>query len=320
MVFAQLADQSDMIGRLLAIEQLADHHDKKTVAKLKQALNEDSFFGVRVEAAKALRTIHTDEALAALLDSGKQSDARVRRAVVSEVGGFFRDTAGAFTLKVLAGEKNPAIESAAIQNLGAYGTPEVHAALLKFLDSQSYREELAGAAIMAIRAQDDPAYIAPLLATLTNRQAELPTRVFAQGLGTLAYLARNEEKKDDVREFLIAHVNDKKKSVQRRALDALGTLGDPKAGAVLETFATAAKDSPERTAADQALVQLRASRKPADDFKNLRTEVMDLQKANRSLRKDFDDLKKQIEAQNAAPGKKRKTSSDKDSSAPRGKG
>jgi aminopeptidase N len=274
MLFAQLADQTDMIGRLLAIEQLADRHDKESVAKLKQTLNDDSFYGVRVEAAKALRTIHTDDALTALLDSGKQSDARVRRAVVTEAGGFFRATAGAFTLKVLAGGKNPDIEAAAIQSLGVYETPEVHALLVKFLDSESYREVLAGAAITAIRSQDDPAYIAPLLATLTNRQAALPSRVFSQGLGTLASLARNEEKKEAIREFLTAQVNKKKQTIQR------------------------------------------ANRKPADDLKNLRAEVMDLQKANRSLRKDVDDLKKKVEARDsdsAAPGKKRKPSPQKDS-------
>ena len=44
------------------------------------------------------------------------------------------------------------------------------------------------------------------------------------------------------------------------------------------------------------MASLRASRKPVDDFKNLRQEVLDLQKENRELRKDMDDLKKKFEA------------------------
>jgi aminopeptidase N len=214
MLFAQLADQSDMIGRILATEQLANKRDKESVAKLKQALNSDTFYGVRAEAAKALRSIHTDEALAVLLDSGNQSDARVRLQVVMEVGGFFRDTTEAFAIKVLDTEKNPDIEARAIRDLGAYGQPEVHDALIKFLDSESFHEELAFAVIGAMRAQDDPVYIAPLLETLTKREADFPSRAYAQGLSTIAYLARNEEKKDEVREFLVAHLNDKKKTVQ----------------------------------------------------------------------------------------------------------
>ena len=97
--------------------------------------------------------------------------------------------------------------------------------------------------------------------------------------------------------------------VQRSAITALGTLADPKAIPMLDTFTTAAKESPEQTAAGQAIAILRASRKPVDDFKNLRSEVMDLQKANHNLRKDLDDLQKQMEARklnSPAQGKNRK--------------
>ncbi len=296
MLFAQLADETDVIGRLLAMEQLADAQDKETVAKLKQTLNDDSFFGVRMEAAKALRSIHTDEALAALLDSAKQSDARVRLTVVSEIGNFFQDTAGEFTRKVAANEKNPEIKAEAIRNLGAYASPEIHELLVKFLNAESFREQITAAAISAMRTQDNPEYIAPLMQALKQRQAILPTRVFVSGIGAVAYLARNEEKKSTVREFLVAHLNDLKKSVQRNVISALGTLGDPQAIATLQTFANASKESPESVAAAAAITVLRADRKPVDDFKNLRSELTDLQKANRTLRKDLDDLKKKSEA------------------------
>jgi len=284
---------------LLALEQLANRQDGETVAKLKQTLQQDSFYGVRVEAARALRAMHTDEALAALLDSGQQADARARLAVVAAVGGFFRDTAGEFLRKVVANEKNPAIKAEAIRDLAAYEQPEIHQLLVKFLDSESYREELAGAAISALQAQDDPAGITPLLQALKQRQAELPTRVFAAGLETAAYLARHEDQKDSVREFLTGHANDPRKLVQRSTFAALGTLGDPKAIPLLDTFATASKTSPEQAAAEQAVAMLRADRKPVDDLKHLRSEVMDLQKANRSLREDLDDLKKQVETKKA---------------------
>jgi chaperonin cofactor prefoldin len=47
-----------------------------------------------------------------------------------------------------------------------------------------------------------------------------------------------------------------------------------------------------------------------DDFKNLRGEVMNLEKANRDLKKELDDLKKMIEEKDAtatnATGKKKR--------------
>jgi aminopeptidase N len=309
MLNAQLADKEDVVGRLLAIEQLANRRDKDTVGKLKQALNSDGFYGVRLEASRALAAMRSEEALDALLASTKQSDARVRRQVVADLGGFYRDTAYEAARRALESEKNPEIVAAAIRELAGYSKPEVQASLLKFLDSKSFHNELGDAAISAMRSQDDPAYIAPLLERLAKHEAEFTSRGFAQGLTALAYLARNEEKKDQVREFLLGQVNHKKRTIQLAALNALGRLGDPKALATVERFSTASKASPERAAAEQAVSDLRAVRKPVDDFKNLRQEVLDLQKANRDLRQEMDDLKKKVEANqsprtNAPPKKK----------------
>jgi HEAT repeat protein len=227
--------------------------------------------------------------------------------VTRDLGGFYRDAAAAFARKSVTNEANPAIVSEAIGSLGGYTQPEVRAILLRYLNSNSYRNELTGAAISAMSSQDDPAYVMPLQETLTKREADFTSRVFAQGLGTLAYLDRNEDKKDAVREFLVGYVNHRKQTIQLAAIRALQTLGDPKAIAVLEKFATAAKDSPQRAAADRALTDLRAGRKPVDDFKNLRTEVVDLQKQNRDLKKQVDALEKKLDAlttKAAPPAKK----------------
>jgi aminopeptidase N len=308
MLRAQLADKDDMIGRLLAIGQLSGRRDKETVALLEHALNDDAFYGVRIEAAKALRDIHSDESLAALLDSTKQTDARVRLEVLTCLGGFYNETACAAARRALDSEKNPAILAAAIRNLACYASPETRQLLLQFLESNSYRNEVADAAIAAMRSQDDPAFLPTLLEALSKREADFTSSGFGQGLETLAYLARSEEKKDPARQFLLRHLNDKKRTVQLAAINALGTLGDTKAVAALQTFATAAKGAPEQTAAERAVAQLRAGRKPVDDFKNLRQEVLDLQKANRDLRKDVDDIKKKLDAaaSNPAPPPRKK--------------
>jgi len=301
MLYAQLANQEDMIGRLLAVDQLSQRHDKETIAKLKEALNNDPFYGVRLEAANALRSIHDDEALAALLGCCTQPDARVRQRVVDAIGGFYDERACALGRQVIEQEKNPDIVCTTLRDLGGYSKPEIHDLLLKHLNSDSFRNEVADAAIGAMRSQDDPAYIGPLLEALGKREAAFTSHGFAQGLSAVAYLARNEQNKDQVRELLAGQANNKKRNVQLAALNALGTLGDPKAIAVLEKFATAAKNSSERSAAERSLASLRAVRKPVDDFKNLRQEVLDLQKANRDLRKEMDDLKKRVEAGLAAP-------------------
>jgi aminopeptidase N len=303
MLYAQLADQNDMLGRLLAIEQLKEKKDKETVEKLKEAMTNDSFYGVRGAAAWALSSIHTDDSLEALVTSPRQPDARVRWQVGGGIDGFYRDSAYDFTRNTLKNEKNPMILSTSIAALGKYAQPDVRDVLIKFLNSESYRNQLAGAAIDAMRSQDDPAYIAPLMETLRKREADFRSWRFGSSLDTLAYLARNEEKKDAVREFLLGYVNHKKESIQVAAIQALGMLGDPRSIAVLQTFADAAKASPQQTVAEKAVADLRAGRKPVDDFKNLRQEVLDLEKANREQSKELADLKKQFESKDAGSAK-----------------
>ena len=79
-------------------------------------------------------------------------------------------------------------------------------------------------------------------------------------------------------------------------LNALGQLGDPRAVAVLEKLTGASEDNPARKAAEQAIEKLRAARKPADDYKNLRKEVTSLKQSNSKLTKELGDLKKRFDA------------------------
>jgi aminopeptidase N len=296
MLYALLNDSTEVVGRLFAIEQLGNKKDQASVAKLKHALNHDAFFGVRGEAAKALQSIHSDESLEALLASTEQSDARVRNQVAASIAGFYYSTAFDLERRALQKEKNPDILAQHIRALGNYSKPDVREALLPLLHSESFRNVLAEAAITAMRAQDNPSFIGPIRDTLQKRETEFTTRGFASGLDALAYLTRHEEKKESVRDFLLGYVTHKKKGIQSGAIKALGTLEDPQASAVLETFATASKETPERKVAEQALEKIRAARKPTDNLKELREEISTLQKTGRETRKELETLKKELGA------------------------
>jgi aminopeptidase N len=291
MLAAQLADAGDVIGRLLAVEQLAQKKDRESVTRLKQALESDGFYGVRVEAARALQTIHSDEALAALLET-RPTDARVRYQVASALGGFYNSSAYERSREVAKQEKNPDVTGQALRALGAYPKTDVQQTLVQFLDSKSFRDSLVDSAIGAMRRQDDPVYIKPLLEALKRRGNDLTSASVNAGLDCLAYLARNENRKDEVRNFVLDQVQHPRRSTQLAAIAALGTLEDPKAAVVLETFVSAEKDSAERRAAERALEKIRAANRPTDNLRELRQDILDLKKENRELRKDLDTLKK----------------------------
>ena len=301
MLYAQLEDGADVIGRLLAVEALKPKEDGKTVEKLKAALNGDAFYGVRLEASRALREIHTPEAFQALATSMEQDDARVRRRVVADVGGFFRPESLEKSRGVLAGEEeNPAISAQAIRNLGRHGgAKQTRKILADYLKSSSYRNELAEAAIAAIRQQDDPFFADPLRRVLANRRESFTSNGFGRGLKALAYITRNEENREREREFLSAYVNDAREATRIAALEALGTLRDPRAIPVVSSFAGGGEKDAIQRAADAALKKLRDARKVPVELGALRDDMLELKEENEKLREDLEDLTKRFEAREA---------------------
>ncbi|MBI5774253.1 MAG: M1 family metallopeptidase [Verrucomicrobia bacterium] len=296
MLHAQLAAKDDAMGRAIAAEQLGLRKDRDSVAKLKQALSRDAFFGVRVKAAEALRSIHSDEALDALLASLEQPDARVRDTVVNAIAGFYNPKARETLLRVAAAEKNPAISATAIRGLGKYNDTQVNESLTAALNSNTYRQRKLDAAVAAIRDQDSASWAETLRGTITKRGEDFSSFALGNALDALASLNRAEQKKDSARAFLAGFVNSKKQRVKTGALRALGTLGDDGAIPLLETFAQSAKNSPEQKEAEAALAKLRGAQKPGDNLKDLRKELSDVKEENRKLRKEFDELKQRLDA------------------------
>ena len=301
LLYEQLGYEDDVIGRLRAVDALAKKKDKKTVAKLKETLNNDPFYGVRQRAAAALEEIHTDEAFEALADSLDQNDARVRNDVVRRIGDFYRLESLGLTRKILRMEKNPAILGGAIRNLGLYHHKKTRRMLVKYLKSRSFRNELAGAAAEAIRLLDEPLFIGPLQQVLAEREKEFRSWEFARALETLARISRNEEDKTKVRKFLIGYVNHPKQTVQTGAIRALGALGDTKAMPVLETFSSDEPDDRIERAAERALKDLRDRKELVPgEIIQLREAVDKLKKETDKLRNNLDDIKKRLDAKEEA--------------------
>jgi HEAT repeat protein len=297
MILAQLQDKSDMMGRVLAIESLRGDSSDENVKRLKGALNSDEFVGVRQEAVSALRGIHTPAAMEALMASTNQPDARVRIRVVEAIGAFYDEKAFAAEEAIVRVEKNPDIKAEAIQALAASPNKDSSERLLEFLKADSFHQHIAARAIAALRSRRDPSAVPALIDIVKKRWDELPTGAIASALETMAALGADEaSQRSNVREFLAAHVNDPRERVQVAAIRGLGTLRDEKAIPILETFASASKETPTRTPAEYAINAIRSGRKPGNEAQALRGEVMDLKKENRELRDELKSLEKKVDA------------------------
>ena len=297
MLYEQLENKDDVIGRLRAIDALKKKKDKKIVANLKDVLNNDTFYGVRNWASSALREIHTKEAFEALGDSLNQEDARVRRQVVRDVSSFYRPETFELIKRTLRTEKNPAILETAIRNLGLYHHKSTRRLLLKYLKSRSYHNALSSAAIEAIRMLDEPFFIVSLQRSLSEREPEFRSWGFTRGLDTLAYISRNEQDKTTVRNFLAGYVNHPKTTFQAGAIRALGTLGDPKAIPIVDTFSGDDPSDRVQRSAKNALKALREKKELVpEEIVQLRETVDKIRKENEQLRNDVEDIKKRLDA------------------------
>lgn len=285
---------SDVIGRLLAVQSL----DQRHIAKLGQILRQDAFHAVRSEAAKVLAKIGEPDARAELIrNSANQPDARTRREVVRALASLHTPESRETLWEMAQIEKNPEILATLIESWGARpGEPAVNQALKQHLDGSSYQSVIELAAIKALRAQDDESAAPAVLARL-QQPHEIHGRSIGTAFDALAFLCRRptHPNRDAVRDFLAEKLSDPRREWRLAAAKALGTLRDPKALGLLDlllAISSGDRIDPVREAAAKAAQDIRASLESPADLKKLWDRVQDLQKKGEDQQKEIEALKK----------------------------
>ena len=290
LIAAQVEREDDMMGRLLAVEALETRKTKAAVELLTKRLNEDTFFGVRIAAAKALGKQETDEAIEILRASWQnQTDARVRSEVVSAMLAKFQPSTLENAMSVLEKESNPAIQSTAIAALAKFHGEPTQSKLIELLDSKSFHDELALAAVSAMSRQNDPVYAAPLMKMIRHREAELSSSGMARVIGTVAKLCKDTDIESECFDYITSQLDHPKTNVQAAMIAALGELGDRRGGAILESYADSSNERIKRAA--QRAIESLDEKTPAAP-----AEVIELRKSLGELRKETEKMKDEFKA------------------------
>lgn len=296
MLMAQLENGGDVIGRVLALHQLAERKTSAAVEAIGRRLASDSFFGVRVEAAKALRKIGRADALKQLEHALTNDEARVRMQVVESIGEFRRSRAKELLVQVVRQERNPAIGAAAIRALGGYRDADAKQVVAEMLRSNSFRNELAEAAIDALGRMEDPSQRVALMNALNERSDDLTSRGLGEGLKTLAKISRGLNTEDpgrpEVERFLRGYVESPKWPIRLAAIESLGVLGDTRSVGLLESLKRDTSGDRTASTAEEALKKLRskASAVPSE-LAELRKKVDSLEAESEKQRQEIDELK-----------------------------
>ncbi|MDZ4848310.1 MAG: M1 family metallopeptidase [Pirellulaceae bacterium] len=297
LVQAQLENADDMLGRLLACKTLGNRKTHESERMLEKVLNEDVFYGVRIAAANALAMHASDEAFDILERTWKnQTDARVRLSVVDKITSRFSERIPKLIAEILAVERNPAILASVIKALGKFHGEESQHWIVTYLQSSSFRNELAVAAISAMRQQNDPSNQQVLMKILKQNERQFSSANFGQGLDTLAHVSKALSDKHEVRDFLLQYLNHPKSKIRSTAMFALGELGDATAISVLESFTNSNDLGISRTA-QRAIDQLRESKPTVPkELVELRKDMATLKKETERMQADLKDLRDQQKA------------------------
>ena len=194
-------------------------------------------------------------------------------------------------------EKNPMILAAIIKSWGTRpGVPAITEAILQKIGSQTYQNIIAAAAIQAARDQDEPAYVPAILKKLQDDTLKFRSRDYTSAMDALAFLARRQDSRDQVREFLIQHLSHPKQDLRTAAAKSLGTLRDPKALPVLQAMLPGGgpHSDPVREAAAKSVPLLQAEQTGSAELKNLWEQLQQTQKATEVLRKELDEAQKKF--------------------------
>ena len=292
---AQLAERDDVIGRVLAVHALADLETQDALAAVGKALRDDPFFGVRIEAAKALGDVNLKASLAELQTALDADDGRVRLAVVEAISKHYSSPAEELLLQVVAKARNPAIIAEATRGLGKYRSSRALSIVEQQLSSDSFRNEQAVAAMEAIGKQQHAGARDALVRTLANRGAEFNSVGIGTGLKELASISReltDPESRGLVEQFVRGYVEHPNRQVKIAAVEALGELGDARSQAVLEALTTDEPRDAVAKAAERALKRLQSDApKAPEELTELRDLVTELADETRKLRTEVDELK-----------------------------
>ncbi|MHC4876091.1 MAG: M1 family aminopeptidase [Planctomycetota bacterium] len=284
----QLASAGSIYERIRAAEHFGQTRTDASRKELKQALENDSFYGVRVEAAKALARVKGDVARDALIAGLRQQDPYVRAACATALSGFEGDEAVIATLqkKNATGDASYKVEAEVLESLSDVSSEPPVNLLLAGLEKPSHREVIRNAALHGLGHSRDPEAFDVLIEWTTRRR---PYLCRAEACRSLAdYCVRNDvgdAQIERVVDRLVEMIEQDKTRMRSTAASALGRLGSRAKAATnaLEQLVAGEPNDWTRDAAKSALEQIRTNEPKSVELERLRREVEEAHRRNKEL-------------------------------------
>jgi aminopeptidase N len=232
----QAEHDADAMGRIWAVNEMQTRGGEATAA-LAAVLAKDPFWGARVEAARALGTVKSPAAKAALVAGAKDRDPRVRGTVVNALAGLADPELADFFIAVMREDESLVTAGSAARALGATRSPKAFDALVAELEVPSFRSMLTRAALDGLAALKDPR---GLDVALRYAAPPNPPAVRGDALDAAVVLGKGEPRvRERLFALLVGAARSPSTDLKFAGVGGLGALGDARALPVLRELGAA---------------------------------------------------------------------------------
>lgn len=290
---AQLQQDPDPISRIYAAIAIAKKGGLEAIEALGTSLENEPFWGVRVEVAKQLATLGLDQAVTALIKGLKDEKAQVRRAIVeglSEIKTL--DSYHALKSLLETGDASYYVEAAAARGLGSMAVGqlqnkegEIIDLLNQILQSRKGWNEVvrAGAIGGLSQLKTSPAALESIL-TYTALGTPQPLRLGAiRALGAISS-GQTTDKLTVILERLETIAKETFFLTQVAVCNALGQIENAKAIAILQALSDRTPDGRVRRVAEEAVQKVQKKLGSEKAIQEIREELEKMKQENQELK------------------------------------
>lgn len=218
-----VADRAGAAKALGEMKSAAKDNDQ-VISALGEAASRDSFWGVRVEAARALGSIGGANAEKQLNLALSNEKPWVRDVVVKQLGHFKDDPQVGSTLAdIAAHDKAYRVRGAALEAIGRIKSPAAYDILVAAVNSDSPDDSLRRHALVGLGQLGDDRAVGLLL------EWSAPGRPLPIRDAAIQSVAGLDPGNKQITETIVSYLNGPEASLQPQLIEALGKRGDPAA-------------------------------------------------------------------------------------------
>jgi aminopeptidase N len=289
---AQLKYDPDPISRIYAAINLAKKGGLDVVKSFAEALQNEQFWGVKVEIVKCLSKIKLNQVQQLLINSLTDENVKVKRAVIQALSEFKNlETYNILKKIALEGEATYNIEATAISSLGGlvYNNltekeEEIIAIYEDILAQKSgWNETIRSAAISGLSKLKNSVKALGIIIKYTKIGTPQPLRLAAiRALGAIS-TGQKSEQLDTILDTLENLATETFFLTQIAVITALKQMETPKVLQILEQFVSQTSDGRTRRMAEEAISKVQKSIGSDKAIDNLKKELDKLKKDNQDL-------------------------------------